>query len=125
MKITLLTIHIVLKMISFDDCLTIIVSSASKKKNMNTPSILNDVTTRLAALRQEMKGQAIDALIVPTSDPHLSEYLPLHWRSREWLSGFTGSAGTLIVGMEKASLWVDSRYWTQALKQLEGSGIEM
>lgn len=93
MKITLLTIHIVLKMISFDDCLTIIVSSASKKKNMNTPSILNDVTTRLAALRQEMKGQAIDALIVPTSDPHLSEYLPLHWRSREWLSGFTGSAG--------------------------------
>ena len=92
---------------------------------MNTPSILNDVTTRLAALRQEMKGQAIDALIVPTSDPHLSEYLPLHWRSREWLSGFTGSAGTLIVGMEKASLWVDSRYWTQALKQLEGSGIEM
>ena len=92
---------------------------------MKTSFILNDVTTRLAAVRKEMKKQAIDALIVPTSDPHLSEYLPLHWRSREWLSGFTGSAGTLVVGEEKASLWVDSRYWTQAGKQLEGSGIDM
>lgn len=125
MKITLLTIYIVSKMISFKDYLKMIVPSVSKKKNMNIFPILNDVTTRLKALRQEMKEQGIDALIVPTSDPHLSEYLPLHWRSREWLSGFTGSAGTLIVEMEKASLWVDSRYWTQAAKQLEGSGIEM
>lgn len=92
---------------------------------MNTSPISNDVTTRLAALRKEMKEQAIDVLIVPSSDPHLSEYLPQYWRSREWLSGFTGSAGTLIVGLEEASLWVDSRYWTQAGKQLEGSGIEM
>ncbi len=125
MKIPILTIPIVLKMISFKDYSTIIVSSVSKKKNMNTSSISNDIRTRLTALRQEMKEQSVDTLIVPTSDPHLSEYLPLHWRSREWLSGFTGSAGTLIVGMKKASLWVDSRYWTQAEKQLEGSGIEM
>ena len=92
---------------------------------MNIFPALTDVRTRLAAIRQLMKDQSIDALIVPTSDPHLSEYLPLYWRIREWLSGFTGSAGTLIVALEKASLWVDSRYWTQAEKQLAGSGIEM
>lgn len=86
---------------------------------------LNDVNMRLAALRQQMKEQSIDVLVIPTADPHLSEYLPIHWRSREWFSGFTGSAGTLIVGQDKASLWVDSRYWTQAEKQLAGSDIEM
>ena len=92
---------------------------------MNKSPILKDVKTRLAALRQAMKEQAIDALIIPTSDPHLSEYVPDYWRIREWLSGFTGSAGTLVVGMDKASLWVDSRYWSQAEKQLSGSGIDM
>ena len=92
---------------------------------MNNSPVLNDVKSRLAALRQLMKEQSVDVFIVPTSDPHLSEYLPSCWRSREWLSGFTGSAGTLIVGQKKASLWVDSRYWTQAEKQLSGSGIDM
>lgn len=92
---------------------------------MNKYPTLNDVKTRISTLRQAMKEQSTDAVIIPTADPHLSEYLPLHWRNREWLSGFTGSAGTLIVGKGKASLWVDSRYWSQAEKQLSGTGIDM
>jgi Xaa-Pro aminopeptidase len=60
---------------------------------------------------------------VPSSDPHLSEYLPEHWRSRAWLSGFTGSAGTLLVAKDFAGLWTDSRYWVQAEKELAGTGI--
>lgn len=83
------------------------------------------ICERLLALREVMQSQSIDILIVPSSDPHLSEYLPDHWRSREWFSGFTGSAGTLVVGHERASLWVDSRYWSQAVRQLEGTGIDM
>lgn len=80
---------------------------------------------RLAALRSAMYDQSVDVLIIPSSDPHLSEYLPAHWRSMEWFSGFTGSAGTLVVGKDKASLWVDSRYWSQATRQLDGTGIDM
>ena len=89
--------------------------------------IMTDSTiqSRLQSLRQMMKKSFVDVVIIPTADPHLSEYLPEYWQSRAWLSGFTGSAGTLVVGHEKASLWVDSRYWEQAEKQLMGSGIEM
>ncbi|WP_225747559.1 aminopeptidase P family protein [Eikenella sp. Marseille-P7795] len=78
---------------------------------------------RLAALRQAMKAQQIDAWIVPSADPHMSEYLPEHWRGRTWLSGFDGSVGTLAVTADFAELWVDSRYWEQAKRQLEGSGF--
>ena len=85
----------------------------------------DEIRGRLQALRVAMQNLSIDVLIVPSSDPHLSEYLPEHWRSREWLSGFTGSAGTLVVGKNLASLWVDSRYWSQAAQQLAGSGIIM
>ncbi|GHC25984.1 Xaa-Pro aminopeptidase [Kushneria pakistanensis] len=80
---------------------------------------------RLHALRQVMAEQGIDAWLVPSSDPHLSEYLPGHWQGREWLSGFTGSVGTLLVTRDFAGLWVDSRYWVQADQELSGSGIDM
>lgn len=83
------------------------------------------VPDRIRLLREAMQRASIDVLILPSADPHLSEYLPAYWQSRAWFSGFTGSAGTLVVGKEKASLWVDSRYWEQAEKQLQNNGIEM
>ncbi|HRP29545.1 MAG TPA: aminopeptidase P family N-terminal domain-containing protein, partial [Burkholderiaceae bacterium] len=78
---------------------------------------------RINQVREAMQRHAIDAILVPSSDPHLSEYLPAHWQSREWLSGFTGSMGTLVVSHTKAALFADSRYWTQAEAELAGSGI--
>ena len=78
---------------------------------------------RLAALRQVMQEQKIDVWIVPSADPHISEYLPEHWRGRSWLSGFNGTVGTLAVSAAFAELWVDSRYWEQAKRQLAGSGF--
>ena len=83
------------------------------------------IPEKLAALRAAMKAQNIDGAFVPTSDPHMSEYLPAHWRGRAWLSGFTGSAGTLCVTADKAALWTDGRYFIQAERQLAGSGIEL
>ncbi|HJU07678.1 MAG TPA: aminopeptidase P family protein [Rhodanobacteraceae bacterium] len=83
------------------------------------------IPQRLAALRKLIRERNIAYCIVPTADPHLSEYLPEHWRAREWLSGFTGSAGTLVVGTDFAGLWTDSRYFEQAQRQLVGSGIEL
>ncbi|MFC0338135.1 Xaa-Pro aminopeptidase [Kushneria avicenniae] len=80
---------------------------------------------RVHALRQIMTQRNLDAWLVPSSDPHLSEYLPGHWQGREWLTGFTGSVGTLLVTHDFAGLWVDSRYWVQAEQELRGSGIEM
>ena len=80
---------------------------------------------RIAHLRAVMQQHNLDAWIAPTADPHLSEYLPEHWQSRLWLSGFTGSAGTLVVCADYAGLWADSRYWTQAQAQLVGSGIRL
>jgi Xaa-Pro aminopeptidase len=94
---------------------------------MNTPVSPASAETsgRLAALRQAMRRQQIDALMVPSSDPHLSEYLPARWQGRQWLSGFTGSAGTFIVTAEFAGVWTDARYWTQAERELAGSGIQL
>ncbi len=80
---------------------------------------------RIAALRGVMQQRGIAACIVPTADPHLSEYLPAHWQARQWLSGFTGSAGTLVVTPQFAGLWTDSRYFSQAERQLAGSGVEL
>lgn len=73
---------------------------------------------RLAKLRAAMENLGIDAVIIPTADPHLSEYVPAHWSLRAALSGFTGSAGMLLVSAEDAALIADSRYWEQAQKQL-------
>lgn len=72
-----------------------------------------------------MAKRSIAACLAPTADPHLSEYLPAHWQAREWLSGFTGSAGTLVVTATEAGLWTDSRYFSQAEQQLAGSGIAL
>ena len=80
---------------------------------------------KMSALRKLMKEQKIDAWIVPSSDPHQSEYPAPHWKTRAWLSGFTGSAGTLVVTLDKAGLWTDFRYFIQAERELEGSGIEL
>ena len=80
---------------------------------------------KLSALRQTMREHNLDAWIIPSADPHLSEYLPEHWQARVYFSGFTGSVGTLVVTADKAGLWADSRYWEQAAHQLQGSGIEL
>ena len=83
------------------------------------------VPERVARLRAAMDRAGLAAYIVPSADPHLSEYLPERWQGRAWLSGFTGSVGTLVVTPDFAGLWVDSRYWVQAEAQLAGSGIEL
>jgi Xaa-Pro aminopeptidase len=80
---------------------------------------------RLARLREAMAREGLAAFVVPSSDPHLSEYLPERWQGRQWLSGFTGSVGTLVVTADFAGVWADSRYWVQAEAQLAGSGISL
>jgi Xaa-Pro aminopeptidase len=81
------------------------------------------IRLRLTQLREHLAKQGAHALLVPSSDPHLSEYLPGRWQGREWFSGFTGSMGTLVVTLDKAALFADSRYWTQAERELAGTGI--
>jgi Xaa-Pro aminopeptidase len=83
------------------------------------------VRARIEALRQAMARHGLAAVVVPSSDPHLSEYLPERWKGREWLSGFTGSVGTLVVTRTTAGVWVDSRYWTQAEAELAGTGVDL
>lgn len=83
------------------------------------------VIERLESLRKVMKQKGIDYYIIPSGDAHQSEYVCEHYRGRAYMSGFTGSAGTLLVGMDKAILWTDGRYFIQALDELKGSGIEM
>jgi Xaa-Pro aminopeptidase len=83
------------------------------------------IRLRLSQLRDVLAREGVHALLVPSSDPHLSEYLPERWQGREWLSGFTGSMGTLAVTGDKAALFADSRYWVQAEAELSGTGIEL
>jgi Xaa-Pro aminopeptidase len=83
------------------------------------------IRTRIQALRDAMERRQIAACVVPSADPHLSEYLPGRWQGREWLSGFDGSVGTLIVTADFAGLWADGRYWAQAEAQLAGTGIAL
>ena len=83
------------------------------------------IVSRLEELRALMKEKNISAYIIPSADPHQSEYVAPRWKSREWISGFTGSAGTVVVTMEKAGLWTDGRYFLQAEAQLEGSTITL
>lgn len=85
-------------------------------------SIINE---RIAALRAHIVKENIQAFIIPSTDPHLSEYVAPHWQSREWISGFTGSAGTVVVTAKEAGLWTDSRYFLQADRQIEGTGIAL
>lgn len=80
---------------------------------------------KLSLLRTEMKENGIDIYVIPTADFHASEYVGEHFKARKWLSNFSGSAGTLVVTLDKAGLWTDGRYFIQAAKQLEGTTIEL
>jgi Xaa-Pro aminopeptidase len=79
------------------------------------------VDQKLSLLRQKMKENDVDALIVPSSDSHQSEYVAPYWQSREWISGFTGSAGTAVITLDHAGVWTDSRYYLQAEEELSDS----
>ncbi len=83
------------------------------------------IISRIDAIRREMKKEGVNAIIIPQTDPHQGEYLSDHWQVRRFLSGFTGSAGTLVVTDTEALLWADSRYFIQAARQLEGTGIKL
>ncbi len=85
----------------------------------------NKYKARLAMLRTVMERRNIDAYVVPVTDPHLGEYVPEHWRIIAWLSGFSGSAATMVVTRKFAGLWTDSRYFLQAGEQLKESGVEL
>ena len=82
-------------------------------------------TLRIERIRDALKIHQAQAVLVPSSDPHLSEYLPERWQGREWSSGFTGSMGTLAVSNDRAVLFADSRYWSQAEAELRGTGITL
>ena len=84
-----------------------------------------EILDKITALRGFMSQNGIAAFIVPSTDPHSGEYVPAHWESRKWLSGFSGSAGTVVVTKDNAGLWTDSRYFIQAEEQLEGTGIQL
>ncbi len=85
----------------------------------------SETRLRIERLRDTLTAEGVHAVLVPSSDPHLSEYLPQRWQGREWLSGFTGSVGSLVVTREQAALFADSRYWAQAEAELAGSGIAL
>lgn len=79
------------------------------------------ISNRLAAVREVMRREHLAAFVFPSTDPHNSEYVPDHWKGREWISGFDGSAGTAVVTMTSAALWTDSRYFIAAAEQLSGT----
>lgn len=83
------------------------------------------IIEKIQKLRERMQTAKIDAFVVYSADPHMSEYLPLHWEERKWLTGFTGSAGMVVFTAESAGLWTDSRYFVQATAELEGTGITL
>ncbi|EJS68130.1 aminopeptidase P family protein [Bacillus cereus] len=84
-----------------------------------------NIRNRIEKLRQLMKENQMDAYIIPSFDAHQSEYVAEHWKGRQWISGFTGSAGTVVITLNDAGLWTDGRYYIQAEKQLENSGIRL
>ncbi|MGG4604435.1 M24 family metallopeptidase [Paenalcaligenes sp. Me131] len=92
---------------------------------MNKLKASHSISDRIQALRAVMQQAAVQACFIPSADPHLSEYLPEHWQARAWLSGFGGSAGSLLVTQDFAGLWTDSRYWVQAESDLRDSGIAL
>lgn len=86
---------------------------------------MNEIELRLVRLRELMKREHLSAFIFPSTDAHQSEYVADHWRGREWISGFNGSAGTAVVTMKSAALWTDSRYFLAAEEQLEGTEYQL
>lgn len=100
--------------------------TTTSKLHLNYISDMKEqIPAGIAALRDYMRGAGINAVIFPQTDPHQSEYIADHWQVRRWLSGFTGSAGALVVTLNEAYIWADSRYWLQAAEQLKGTGIGM
>ena len=85
----------------------------------------SEIINRIVSLRNFMRKHKLSAFIIPSTDPHSGEYIPKHWEARKWISGFTGSAGTVVVTLDKAGLWTDSRYFLQAAEQLENTGITL
>lgn len=85
----------------------------------------NNIKDRLQSLRELMRTEGIDAFVFPSTDPHNGEYVPDHWKGREFISGFNGSAGTAVVTNDDAALWTDSRYFLAAEEQLSGTGYEL
>ena len=86
---------------------------------------MQSVQANIRNLRKSMQNEHIQACIIPSTDPHISEYTPDRWKTRVWISGFTGSAGTIVITNDKAGLWTDSRYFLQAEEQLKDSGIDL
>lgn len=86
---------------------------------------MNTIAERLELLREELRREHLSAFVFPTTDPHNSEYTADHWKGREWISGFTGSAGTAVVTLQRAALWTDSRYFIQAAEQLKGTEFQL
>ena len=83
------------------------------------------ITERISLLRRFMQENGIGAYITFSTDPHAGEYVPAHWESRKWITGFTGSAGTAVITLNDGGLWTDSRYFLQAEEQLSGSGLKL
>ena len=84
-----------------------------------------NVNEKIALLREFMEENKLDAYVIPSSDPHMSEYVADHWKARSWISGFNGSAGTFVATKKESGLWTDGRYFIQAEKQLAGSGVRL
>lgn len=85
----------------------------------------NEIPERLSALRKFMESKNLNVFVIPSTDPHLSEYPAATWESRKWISGFTGSAGTIVVTLKEAGLFTDSRYFLQGVTELENTGIDL
>lgn len=88
-------------------------------------AIQDETKKRIEALRKVMRREGLGAFIFPSTDPHNGEYVPDHWKGREWVSGFNGSAGTVVVTLDDAALWTDSRYFLAAEEQLAGTDIRL
>ena len=93
--------------------------------NLKNNDMIHTINERIERLRSWMKENGISAFVFPSSDPHNSEYVAEHWKSREWISGFSGSAGTAVVTLEHAALWTDSRYFIAAEKELKGTDFQL
>ena len=102
--------------------LKICIFAKSKLQNVMNKT---EISERIAGLREELRREHLSAFIFPTSDPHNSEYTAEHWKGREWISGFNGSAGTAVVTLDNAALWTDSRYFIAAEEQLQGTEFQL
>ena len=85
----------------------------------------NNITNRVEILRDYLRQNGLNAFVFPSTDPHQGEYVPEHWMTRQWISGFDGSAGTAVVTLTDAALWTDSRYFIAAEKQLKGTPFRL